>query len=224
MAAALAHELNQPLSAIRTYARASQMVMREPGRADELMQKIEREAARAGEVVQRLRNFFRSGASQLERIPVKQLIDGALAPLREDAEQHGIELRTDIEDEATELLVDRIQIETVLHRLVGNAIEAIDSTASAQRVIRIVTGRPDSGWVPVSVIDSGPGLSPEIAERLFEPFATTKPTGTGLGLAISRSMIEAHGAQLKAERSAYGARFCFSLPTAALKEGGNGHA
>lgn len=224
MAAALAHELNQPLSAIRTYARASQMLVREPGRADELMQKIEREAARAGEVVQRLRNFFRSGASQLERIRVKQLIEGALAPLREDAGRHGITLHTDIADADAQLLVDRIQIETVLHTLVGNAIEAIAPTTATDRYIRIVADRPEGGWVGVCVTDSGPGISPEVIDRLFEPFATTKPTGIGLGLAISRSMIEAHGAQLKAEPSAQGSRFRFALPTAAMKGSSNGHA
>lgn len=224
MAAALAHELNQPLSAIRAYARASQLLAHERASASELMQKIEQEAARAGEVIQRLRNFFRSGASQLERIRVNALLEGALARMREDARRHRIALETSIADGEAELLVDRIQIETVIHTLVGNAIEAIAPTAAAERSVRVSAGRPERGWVTVSVSDSGPGISPAIIDRLFEPFATTKPTGIGLGLAISRSMIEAHGAQLKAERSAHGTRFHFSLPTAALKEGANGSA
>ena len=224
MAAALAHELGQPLSAIRNYARASQMMMEQGSPADALAQKIEREAGRAGEVVQRLRNFFRGGTSQLERISVRALVDGALAPMREEAAQHGISLETEIADGGTELLVDRIQIETAIHTLVSNAIEAIAPTKAIERRVRLVAAPAEAGWVRISVVDSGPGISPDIVTRLFEPFATTKPTGTGLGLAISRSIIEGHGAQLEVARVPEGTAFCFSLPTVALKEGVNGQA
>ena len=218
MAAALAHELHQPLSAIRNYARASQMLMHSTA-ADELMNKVEHEAARAAEVVRRLRDFFRGGASRLERISVRQLIEGALAPMREDATQHCITLETVIAQGGIELLVDRVQIETVLHSLVGNAIEAIAAARGHDRYIRVVAAGADNEWVRLSVIDSGPGLSPAIADRLFEPFATTKPTGIGLGLAMSRSMVEAHGGELWTEAGAGGGTtFHFSLPTADLKE------
>lgn len=218
MAAALAHELHQPLSAIRNYARVSQMLVHAAG-ANELMQKIEHEAARAGELVQRLRDFFRGGASRLERISVRQLIEGALAPMREDAMQHCIAIETVIAQGETELLVDRVQIETVLHSLVGNAIEAIAAAKGDKRYIRVGATGADNGWVRLSVVDSGPGLSPAIADRLFEPFATTKPTGIGLGLAMSRSMVEAHGGALWAEGAAGdGTTFHFSLPTADTKE------
>lgn len=221
MAAALAHELHQPLSAIRNYARASQMLMQAP-RANELMEKLEHEAARAGDIVQRLRNFFRSGALQLERIRVRQLIEGALAPMREDAARHEITLDMEIADNEIELLVDRVQIETVLHGLVGNAIEAIAPTIGRERRICVLASGAQSGWIRLSIVDSGPGISRSILDRLFEPFATTKPTGTGLGLAISRSIVEAHGGQLTAERvDRGGTAFHFSLPTAYLKEGAN---
>lgn len=218
MAAALAHELHQPLSAIRNYARASQMLMHSPT-ADDLMNKVEHEAARAAEVVRRLRDFFRGGASRLERISVEQLIEGALAPMREDAKQHRIALETVVAEGGIELLVDRVQIETVLHSLVGNAIEAIAAAKGHDRYIRVVATGAVNGWVRISVIDSGPGLSPDIVDRLFEPFATTKPTGIGLGLAMSRSMVEAHGGGLWTEGGAGdGTTFHFSLPTANLKE------
>lgn len=218
MAAALAHELHQPLSAIRNYARASQMLMHSTA-ADELMNKVEHEAARAAEVVRRLRDFFRGGASRLERISVRQLIEGALAPMREDVTQHRITLETVIAQGETQLLVDRVQIETVLHSLVGNAIEAIAAAGGHDRCIHVAATGADNGWVRLSVIDSGPGLSPAIADRLFEPFATTKPTGIGLGLAMSRSMVEAHGGELWAEAGAGGGTtFHFSLPAADLKE------
>jgi PAS domain S-box-containing protein len=218
MAAALAHELHQPLSAIRNYARASQMLMHSTA-SDELMNKVEHEAARAADVVQRLRDFFRGGASRLERISVRRLIEGALEPMREGSMRHHITLDTAITNDDVELLVDRVQIETVLHSLVGNAIEAIASTSGGERRIRVAATGADSGWVRLSVVDSGPGINPAIVDRLFEPFTTTKPTGIGLGLAMSRSMVEAHGGELEAEPSAGGGTvFHFSLPTADLKE------
>ncbi len=218
MAAALAHELHQPLSAIRNYARAAHMITHSSA-ANELLQKVEREAARAAEVVRHLRDFFRGGASRLERVGVGQLIDDALAPMREDVATHRIALEIAIETGNTELLVDRVQIETVLHSLVGNAIEAIDTANRSERRICVATTGADKGWVRLSVIDSGPGISPAIADRLFEPFATTKLTGIGLGLAMSRSMVEAHGGKLWLEPGAgHGTTFHISLPTADFKE------
>lgn len=218
MAAALAHELHQPLSAIRNYARAAQMLAPATG-TGELMQKVEDEAARAARVVQRLRDFFRGGGSRLERIGVRPLIEGALEPMRESAAAHGIALDTAIEQDGVELLVDRVQVETVLHSLVSNAVDAIAAANVRERYIRVEVAAMRDGWVRCSVADSGPGISPAIADRLFEPFATTKPTGIGLGLAMSRSMIESHGGKLWIDRGgAGGTVFCFSLPTADLKE------
>lgn len=218
MAAALAHELHQPLSAIRNYARAAQMLTPSAGN-QELMQKVEREAARAAEVVQRLRDFFRGGTSHLERIGVAKLIDGALEPLREDAARQHIGLETRIAEDS-DLLVDRVQVVTVIHSLVGNALEAIATANVKERLISVTADPASDGWVRCAVVDTGPGISPSIADRLFEPFATTKPTGIGLGLAMSRSMIESHGGKLWIERrSAGNTVFSFSLPLADPKEG-----
>ncbi len=219
MAAALAHELHQPLSAIRNYARAAQMIAPTTGNND-LMLKVEREAARAAEVVRRLRDFFRGGTSQLERIGVAQLIDGALEPLRGEAAHQRIVLDTRIAGGDTQLLVDRVQVETVIHSLVGNAMEAIAASNVETRHIRVTAHDGCDSWVRCSVADTGPGISPAIADRLFEPFATTKPTGIGLGLAMSRSMIESHGGELWIERAAAGGTiFNFSLPLADTREG-----
>jgi two-component system sensor kinase FixL len=219
MAAALAHELHQPLSAIRNYARAAQIIAPTAANND-LMLKVEREAARAAEVVRRLRDFFRGGTSQLERIGVAQLIDGALEPLRDEAAHQHIVLDTRIAGGHTQLLVDRVQVETVVHSLVGNAMEAIAASNVENRHIRVTAHDGHDGWVRCSVADTGPGISPAIADRLFEPFATTKPTGIGLGLAMSRSMIESHGGELWIERGAAGGTvFHFSLPLADTREG-----
>ena len=212
MAAALAHELHQPLSAIRNYARASQL-MQSPAGGSDLPSKIEHEAARAAEVVQRLRDFFRGGSSRLESISVERLIGGALAPMRDEVARQHIALATDIACGKIELLVDRVQIETVIHSLVGNAIDAISVSTDGMRSIRLAAAVLDNGWVRLSVADSGPGISSAIADRLFEPFATTKLTGIGMGLAMSRSMVEAHDGKLWAEpRADGGTVFHFTLP------------
>lgn len=214
MAAALAHELHQPLSAIRNYARASQMLQRSDG-GNDLPHKIEREATRAAEVVKRLRDFFRDGTSRLERIRVDELIESALQPMHEHAARQRIALVTDIACGKTELLIDRIQAETVIHNLVGNAMEAIAGACGPVRRIQVAASMPNTEWVRLSIVDSGPGISPVIANRLFEPFATTKPTGTGLGLAMSRSIIESQGGELWAEPGpAGGTVFHFTLPSA----------
>lgn len=215
MAAALAHELHQPLSAIRNYARAAQWMA--PAAPNELMEKVEREAERAAEVVRRLREFFRSGDSQLERISIAQLIQGALDPMREAAAKQYIQLHTRLAEGSIELLVDRVQVETVVHSLVGNAMDAIAGADTENRCVFVTADCASDGWVRCSVADTGPGISPAIAERLFEPFATTKLTGTGLGLAMSRTMIESHGGELWAESGvAGGTVFHFFLPTSHL--------
>ena len=218
MAAALAHELHQPLSAIRNYARAAKMLTPAAGAGD-LLHKVEREAARAAEVVQRLRDFFRGGTSRPERIGVRQLIEGALEPMREEAARQRIVLETGFAAGGMDLLVDRVQVETVVHSLVGNAMESIVAAQAADRRVNVTTGGARDGWLRCSVADTGPGISPAIVDRLFEPFATTKPTGIGLGLAMSRSMIESHGGKLWMERGAGGGTvFHFSLPLADAHE------
>jgi signal transduction histidine kinase len=217
MAAALAHELHQPLSAIRNYASAFRLVDSAQA-APALMHKVECEAVRAAEIVQRLRDFFQAGTSRLERIDVGELIAIALAHSREEAAKKGVSLDMAVAQKA-DLLIDRVQIETVLHCLIGNAIDAL-ATAEGARQVRVEAAGCDEGWINVSVIDSGPGISPVMQGRLFEPFATNKPSGIGLGLSVSRSLVEAHGGRLWAESvPAGGAVFHFSLPTAELKQG-----
>ena len=218
MAAALAHELHQPLSAIRNYARAARLLPA-PLQADELLGKVEREAARAATIVQRLRDFFRGGASRLECVNVGRLVDEALAPMRDEAMQQHVALEIALPARQVELLVDRVQIQTVLHILVANALEAIAAGANGARRIEITAAAAGEGWLRLSVADSGAGVSPAIADRLFEPFATTKSTGIGLGLALSRSMVEAHGGKLWAEAGAGGgAVFHLTLPRADARE------
>ncbi|MCC6611579.1 MAG: MASE1 domain-containing protein [Burkholderiales bacterium] len=214
-ASALAHELNQPLSAIGNYVRACALLMENPDanreRLVSTIRAVVGEVGRAGEVMRRLREFFRSGASRLERVAVAELVRGGTAPLAQRLARHRIALDTEIELGLPDLLVDRLQIEAVMHNLLANAIEAIASGAGAGGRIAVRATLVGT-TVRITVSDTGPGLSAELAHRMFKPFTTTKAEGMGLGLAISRSIIENHGGRLVAEPAAAGAAFSFTLP------------
>ena len=215
MAQAIAHELNQPLSALANYARASQAMLSAPGQHGpllaETLEKIDREASRAGQVVHRLREFFRGGGLRLEPLSVVELIEEGLAPARRRAERSGISLQLELHGEFPEIKADRVQMGTVLHNLLVNAIEAIETAQPPQREIVITARRLDGDRLRVCVRDSGRGVTPEMREHLFDSFATSKPEGMGLGLAISRTLVEAHGGELWLDNQRP-TRFCFTLP------------
>jgi signal transduction histidine kinase len=220
-ASALAHELNQPLSAIGSYVRACTLLL-EPSQIDrerlaQTMNTVVAEVNRAGDVVRRLREFFRSGTSRLERSTIAALVDAGVRPLEQRLARHRIELGIEVAPGLPEVTVDRLQIETVLHNLVANAVDAIVAGAPAQRSIVVRAARAGAA-VRVTVTDSGPGLPPEISEQAFRPFATTKPDGMGLGLAISRSIVENHGGRLVVEHTGRGAAFSFTLPIGSVPE------
>jgi signal transduction histidine kinase len=217
LASALAHELNQPLSAITAYLRACQLMLaqppQDPSELAKTMDKVIAEANRAGSVVRRLRDFFRSGTARVEAIAPGVLVDDACATVRERAHRHGVALEQAVEP-LPDVLVDRVQIEAVLHNLLANAVDALKGQEEA-RTVRIVS-RPDApGFVRIAVEDNGPGVAPDVAASLFEPFVTTKAKGMGLGLAISRSIVDAHGGRLWHEPRHPGSAFCFTVPAAA---------
>jgi len=216
LASALAHELNQPLSAITAYLRACEMMLANPaaGTADikTTMDKVIGEANRAGSVVRRLRDFFRSGTVQVENVAPSLLVNEACATIRERADRNQVTLETPLGD-ARPVAVDRVQIEAVLHNLLANAVDALEARSDG-RVVRVTAAPDGPGFVRIAVEDNGPGISPEIADALFDPFVTTKASGTGLGLAISRSIVDAHGGRLWHETLAPGSAFCFTVPEA----------
>ncbi|MDD4882436.1 MAG: ATP-binding protein [Gallionellaceae bacterium] len=218
MAQALAHELNQPLSALANYAQASRMMLTDLERHGpllaETLNKIADEAARAGKVVHRLREFFRGGTVRMETCTVGDLIDEGTTPLSKRAARFGIALSVTLPANLPDISADRVQIATVLLNLVGNAIDALRKGGAAERQIEIEAEQIDPGMVRLCVTDSGPGIAPEIQDRLFQPFATSKPEGMGLGLAISRTLVEAHGGSLDLV-SRRPTRFCFTLPVEA---------
>jgi two-component system, LuxR family, sensor kinase FixL len=200
MASALAHELAQPLSAIGTYARAGLEMLRHgaaaPADIARALERVENEAARSGKAVRRIRDFFRSGTSQFEPIHIDALVQEAAAAVRDRVEAQGAHLRIDVAPDLPIVLADRVQIGTVLHNLLTNALDAtVDASAIA--LIQVIAYRSGPESVALEVADSGPGVAMSVRQNLFEPLATTKPSGMGLGLAISRTIVEAHGGQLR---------------------------
>jgi C4-dicarboxylate-specific signal transduction histidine kinase len=180
-------------------------------RLAQTMQTVVAEVGRAGEIVRRLRDFFRSGTSRLERTAVADLVRGGVELFVPRLARHQIEIAVEIEAGLPEVLVDRLQIDTVLHNLLANAIDALKSAQAEQRQISVHATLSGSA-VRITVSDTGPGLPPELATGVFRPFTTTKPEGMGLGLAISRSIVENHGGRLTAERTDRGAALSFTLP------------
>jgi PAS domain S-box-containing protein len=217
MAGALAHELSQPLTAIAAYARGCLRVLGgtapEPETLYEGVSEVAEQAERAGDVLGRLREFVRGGEPQRARVEVGPLIHAAIGLARAEATQNEVEIDARLESGLPPVLADHVQIEQVLLNLLRNAIDAIATADSQQRLI-VVEGHCNSHrTVEVSVTDSGPGISADVANRVFEPFATTKPEGMGMGLSISRSIVESHGGNLRMLRPVgSGATFVFDLP------------
>lgn len=217
LASTLAHELNQPLSAVASYARACQLLLAQGDPARELvptLNKVVAEANRAATVVRRLREFVLTGMVRQEPVAVRALLEDATLAARTRAQRHGIEFSVVVPPALPMACGDRVQLETVLHNLLGNAIDAL-KTHDGSRTVRLEAALESRQAVSIRVIDNGPGISAEVAATLFQPLASTKLEGLGLGLAISRTIVEAHRGRLVLEPSARGARFCFTLPVVA---------
>jgi signal transduction histidine kinase len=216
MASALAHELNQPLSAIGTYLRSCAILMREPAanrsRIDETIAKVQQEAERAADVVRRLRDFFRAGMTSLEPVDLGQLVTEAGLQLGARLKRHGVTLSVAAAEGLPRVLVDRVQIGVVARNLLANAIDAISASGEAGGRIEVRVEAPEPATLLVTVMDTGTGVPREAQEALFDLFHSTKSEGMGLGLAISRAIVEAHGGRLWAESRGRGGVFRFTLP------------
>ena len=217
MTSALAHELNQPLSALTSYLHACQLLLTRPEiqytLLTDTMGKAVDEARRAGQVVHRLRNFYRGGIVQRQPISMLPFLQEGIAPLLNRAQRHDISVRISCPQKLPAIRADRVQLETVLHNLVYNSIDAIAGARSARREIIIDASALPADEICICVSDTGPGIPSEMQPQVFEPFITGKVDGTGLGLAISRSMVEANHGKIWLDKSfAGGARFCFSVP------------
>lgn len=221
LASALAHELNQPLTAIASYADGARALLGDEGVPDAMQIDMVREALveasaqaiRAGQIVRRLREFISRGESEKRVEKLRRLVTEAAALAMTGTGQSGIDFEIRLDPTADLVIVDRIQIQQVLLNLIRNAVEAMQRSPRQQLEIR---SRPAGrGLVEVVVSDSGPGLSPDIAAVLFQPFNTSKEKGMGLGLSISRTIVEAHGGRIWAEPSEFGGTaFHFTLELA----------
>jgi len=213
MAAGLAHELNQPLAAIGNYIAASQRLL-DRGNAKDASaaaQKAGEQVKRAGEIIRRLRDFVKRSDGEKRLEPLATVIEEATALGFAGMKSLGVKVELQISPEAASAMIDKIQIQQVLVNLIRNAIEAMADTP--RRRLVIATQPRDTAWVEVQVSDSGPGLSPEVRERLFQPFVSTKAGGMGVGLSICRSIVEAHGGDLLAGNNEDGgATFSLTLP------------
>jgi two-component system sensor kinase FixL len=221
MASTLAHEINQPLSAIAHLLAGSRRLL-ERGRVEdrvkiqEAMEEAVAQALRAGDIIHRMRAFVARGDTEraLENLPKVIEEAGALALI--GAREHQVAVRFDLDPACNLVFADRVQIQQVLLNLIRNAMEAMQQVE--KRELLICTALDDVGDVLVSVADTGPGISDEIGDRLFTPFTTTKAQGMGVGLSISRSIVESHGGRIWAEHRAQGGTvFHFTLPLAAAE-------
>jgi two-component system sensor kinase FixL len=165
-----------------------------PGELTRALERVERETARSGKTVRRIRDFFRSGASQFEPLDVESVVLDAVSTLRDRLEATGAAVSTNIASNLPRVFADRVQIGTVLHNLLANALDA--ATPATPATIAISAFVDGGNFVAIDVSDSGSGIAASIRESLFEPLSTTKPAGMGLGLAISRTIVQAHGGQL----------------------------
>ena len=229
MAAGLAHEINQPLTAIATFSQAATRMLARPEgieREDlsEALDQITTQALRAGEVIKRLRAFVKNREVRHEMVDCSRLVEDSRLLLEADARSNNVRLRLEVADSLPPVTADPVQLQQVLINLVRNAIDATVDTTGPHREVVLRASLDDEGMVEVAVVDHGHGLSAEAAERLFHPFFTTKSGGTGLGLVISSSIIRAHNGRL-AYRSTPGGgcTFFFTLSPLGVLPGAEIH-
>lgn len=220
MAAALAHELNQPLTALIGFARACQTVLKSGSDADsraaasDLIDKAVRQALRAGDIIRSTREFIGRGDTHFTRVEISQIFKAVLDLVRAEAGLSRVNFVVRFEKNTPPIFADAIQIEQVIINLIRNSMEAMNRSGQSVREIALsaAVDPQQPGQLEFRVRDTGPGFPPEIADRLFKPFATTKSSGMGLGLAISRSIVESHGGQIRAVPSSEGAEIRFTVP------------
>lgn len=226
MSSALAHELNQPLSAIANYLNGAQRILADDPSATSqkvrgALAKAVEQALRSGDIIRRLREFLSRGETSRQVESVAKLVEEASALALVGARQLGVRVVFDLDKAADFVLVDKVQIQQVLLNLIRNAVEAMSGSERRELTVASRAGR--GGMVHISVADTGPGLAPEIADRLFQPFVTTKPKGMGVGLSICRTIVEAHGGKIWVEpHDGGGAVFHLTVRKASVREVAHG--
>jgi len=219
MASGLAHELNQPLTAIINYLQACRRLfpdgaVAERGRVGELIEKAIAQAERAGQIIRHLRQFIARGETERAAEEIGAVVEEAASLALIGAGERGIKAKFELADGLPPALIDRVQIQQVIVNLVRNSVDALSEAGQGE--ITISTRRAAPDLVQIEVRDTGPGLDEEVARRLFQPFVTTKPGGIGIGLSICRTIVEAHDGKLWAsDNPGGGTIFHLTLPLAA---------
>jgi len=217
MAAGLAHELNQPLGAIASFAEGGvRLIESGQGRPEVLhgaLTEVASQALRAGRIIHRLRDFVAKGEPQRTLAHLRELAEEVIDLMAMDIRQEQVDYRLDVPEDLPQVLVDRIQIQQVLLNLIRNAIEAMQLHEPENRRLTVSASAGADGFVEVAVRDTGPGCAPELIGRICEAFYTTKERGIGMGLPISRTIIRAHGGRLWVEPSQpHGLAVHFTVP------------
>ncbi len=218
LASTLAHELNQPLTAIANYLEAGRDLLDMDGPVDremlrEAMAESAAQALRAGEIIRSLREFIKRGETMRQPEPLRGLLAEGAALAFIGMDSRGIDMDISVDKAVDKVLVNRVQLQQVVINLTKNAVEAMAD--SPVRILRLSAAPADEGRVEVVIADSGPGLDPDMSRTLFMPFATTKASGMGLGLSISQTIIEGHGGRIWATPSPWGGTaFHFTLDSA----------
>ena len=217
MVSALAHEVNQPLTAIHNYLQAGQHLMAagDSQKAQALLARAVEQSDRASAIIRRLREFVRKGETARQRENLPKIVEEASALSLVGQKAQGVRVRLHLDPSVAWVVVDKVQIQQVLFNLVRNAVEAM--AEGDRRELVIATAHSGKTMAEISVADSGPGLSAKVRARLFQPFVTTKAGGMGVGLSICRSIVEAHGGQMSAhDNPGGGTVFRFTVPREAL--------
>ncbi|WP_404933545.1 PAS domain S-box protein [Nitratireductor sp. L15S-10] len=217
MASTLAHELNQPLSAVSNYVQGCRRLLNDldhplAERMRDALEETTRQSLRAGQIIRHLREFVSRGESEKQAENLQNLVEEAAALALMGSRELGIRTVFEFEPDLGEVFVDRVQVQQILINLIRNAMEAMRE--SDQRELTVSVAPDGAGSIHIDVSDTGSGVPEEIAENLFKPFVSSKRGGMGVGLAISKRIAEAHGGMLRLmESSVGGSRFRFTLPT-----------
>lgn len=216
MAAALAHELGQPLSSTLNYLHGCELRLKDSDYDPALFRSAITQAIchaeRAGDILKHIRQFVRRHEPETVPGSINTLIEEMVTFLDFDRQQHGVQIRLSLDGELPQVMMDLVEIKQVVLNLIKNGMEAMNETPQAQRLLDISSGRRGR-WAEVTISDRGPGVTRKNLTQIFNAFFTTKRNGIGLGLAICRSVIESHGGQLKVDRNVHsGATFKFTLP------------
>lgn len=216
MATGIAHELNQPLTAIANFARGCIRRLHadgmSPGELIEPLEEVCEQAERAGEILRHVRDFVRKSELQMKPLDINQIVRTVVKFTESEARQQGAIVRLDLDSGLPQVQADAIMIEQVICNLVRNAVEAMADSQWSRRQVTILTRLVGDAVVEIEVGDTGPGIDGAVIDQVFDQFFTTKLEGVGMGLSISRSIVESHGGRIRAESGRKGgATFRFTL-------------